>query len=61
MELISTQLATNSEIEVQDTDLLEDAFGITSEFYDVIAFLKTVSFEPDKDIVKKLIGRIREN
>ena len=61
MDLTSTQLITYSEIEVTDMDLFEDAFGIKSEFSDVIAFLQTVSFEPDKNLVKKLLDRIREN
>ena len=61
MELTSTQLIAYSEIEVTDIDLFEDAFGIKSEFYDVIAFLQTASFEPDKNLVKKLLDRIRDN
>jgi len=61
MGLIFTQLVAYSEIEVNDTDLFEDAFGIRTEFSDVIDLLKTASFEPDKDLVKRLMGRIREN
>ena len=61
MGLIFTQLVAYSEIEVNDTDLFEDAFGIRTEFSDIIDLLKTASFEPDKDLVKRLMGRIREN
>jgi hypothetical protein len=61
MGLTSTQLIAYSEIEVKNIDLLEDAFSISSEFYDVIAFLKTATFEPGKDTLKKLLDRIKEN
>jgi len=61
MGLTSTHLIAYSEIEVIDIDLFEDAFGIKSEFYDVIAFLKMAAFEPGKDLIKKLMDRIREN
>ena len=61
MGLIFTQLVAYSEIEINDTDLFEDAFGIRTEFSDIIDLLKTASFEPDKDLVKRLMGRIREN
>ena len=56
MGLTYTQLIAYSEIEVADIDLFEDAFGIRSEFADVIAFLKTASFEPGKDLLNKLLG-----
>ena len=61
MGLISTQSIAYSEIEVKNIDLFEDAFGIRSEFSDVITFLKTVSFEPGKDLLKKLSDRIKAN
>jgi hypothetical protein len=59
MRLTSTQFVAYSEIDVKNTDLFEDAFGITSEFTDVIAFLKMASFEPQKDLLNKLSERIR--
>ena len=58
MGLTFTQFITYSDIEVKNIDLFEDAFGIRSEFSDVIAFLKTASFEPGKDLLKKLMDRI---
>jgi len=61
MGLTFTQLIAYSDIEIDNTDLIEDAFGISSEFSDVIVFLQTASFEPKKDLVKKLIDRINEN
>ena len=61
MGLTSTQLIIYSEIEVKNIDLLEDAFGIRSEFSDVIAFLKTASFEPEKNLLKKLSEKIKAN
>ena len=61
MGLTSTQLITYSEIEIKNIDLFEDAFGIRSEFSDVIAFLKTATFEPGKGLLKKLSDRIKAN
>jgi hypothetical protein len=61
MGLTSTQLIAYSEIEVKNIDLLEDAFGIISAFSDVIAFLKTASFEPKKDLLMRLMDKISEN
>ena len=58
MELTSTQFIAYSEIEVKNIDLFEDAFGFRSEFSDVIAFLRMVSFEPGKDLLKKMSDRI---
>jgi len=58
MILTSTQLITYSDIEVKNIDLFEDAFGIRYEFSDVIAFLKTASFEPRKELLMRLSNRI---
>ncbi|MDR2886699.1 MAG: hypothetical protein LBV26_01655 [Bacteroidales bacterium] len=60
MGLISTQLISCSEIEVNNTDLFEDAIGMVAEFSDVIALLGTTTFEPGKDLMKKLSDRIKE-
>ena len=59
MGLTSTQLITYSEIEIKNIDLFEDAFGIRSEFSDVISFLRMASFEPEKDLLMKLSDRIK--
>ena len=61
MGLTSTQFIAYSDIKVKNTDLFEDAFGIVSEFSDVIAFLKTFSLEPGKELIKKLKDRITES
>ena len=58
MGLTSTQFITYSEIEVKNIDLFVDAFGIRTEFSDVITFLRMASFEPGKDLLKKLSDRI---
>jgi len=61
MGLTSTQLIAYSDIEINNADLFEDAFGIRAEFSDVIAFLKLASFEPGKDLLKRLSDRIKGN
>jgi hypothetical protein len=61
MGLTSTQFISYHEIKVDDTDLIEDAWGINNEFNDVISLLRMFRIEPGELIVKKLIDRIRSN
>jgi hypothetical protein len=59
MELISTQFISYHNIKVNDMDLFEDAWGVNSEFSDVIKFLDQVKPVPEKRLTKKLIEKIR--
>ncbi len=59
MGLISTQFISYHNIKVNDTDLFEDAWGLNSEFSDVIKFLDQVKPVPEKLLTKKLIEKIR--
>lgn len=59
MGLISTQFISYHNIKVNDTDLFEDAWGVNSEFSDVIKFLDQVKPVPEKRLTKKLIEKIR--
>ena len=59
MQLTSTRLISYSEIELKNTDLFEDAFGIRTEFSDVIGFLKMASFEPEESMLDKLSSRLK--
>jgi hypothetical protein len=60
MELISTPFITFREIKVKDIDLLEDAWGLNSEFYDVIELLRLVNVVPRRDLTTNLIKKVRK-
>ena len=59
MGLISTQFLSYHQIKVDDTDLIEDAWGLSSEFSDVIMFLDQEKPVPEKQLTTKLIEKIR--
>jgi hypothetical protein len=60
MELISTQFITLREIKVEEIDLIEDAWGIDSEFCDVIDLLRQIEPIPEQCLTKNLINKIRK-
>jgi hypothetical protein len=60
MGLISTQFITLREIKVKDIDLIEDAWGLNSEFSDVIDLLHLVNPVPEKCLTTNLIKKIRK-
>jgi hypothetical protein len=61
MGLISTPFITYRDIKVEDIDLYEDAWGINSEFSDVIEILRQVKSAPGKRLTKRLIDKIRHH
>jgi hypothetical protein len=61
MGLISTPFISYHNIKVNDVDLLEDAWGINSDFCDVIKFLEQVKPVPGKQLTKSLIEKIRRH
>jgi hypothetical protein len=60
MELISTQFITLREIKVEEVDLIEDAWGIDSEFCDVIDLLRQIEPVPERCLTMNLIKKIRK-
>jgi hypothetical protein len=60
MGIKSTPFITFHEINVTDTDLLEDAWGLNSEFCDVIGFLGRIKPEPDSHLIGSLIELVKE-
>lgn len=60
MDLISTPLITFSEIEVENIDLIEDAWGLNSEFYDVIDMLHMVKAVPGRCLTRNLMKKLRK-
>jgi len=61
MGLNSTRFISYHEINTDDCDLIEDAFGLNTQFYDVIDLLRIVNPVPDNDLVEKLIRKVRKN
>jgi len=60
MGLTSTQFISYLDIKTEDIDLYEDAWGLNSEYYDVIDLLTLVRPVPGKRLTKKLIKKIRD-
>ena len=61
MGLISTPFISYHDIKVKDLDLLEDAWGINSEFSDVIKLLDQIKPVPGRRLTKKLFDKIRKH
>ena len=60
MALNSTPFLSYRDIRIEDIDLIEDAFGLNSEFHDVIALLGTIKTVPGKRLTKSLINKVRK-
>jgi hypothetical protein len=60
MVSISTQFITYRNIKVKEIDLIEDAWGLNYEFYDVIDLLRQVKPVPERSLTLNLIKRIRK-
>jgi len=60
MGLNSTHYVKYHDIEVKSVDLFEDAWGLNSDFTDVINLLHQVEVTPRRTLTKKLINRIRK-
>jgi len=60
MGLNSTPFLSYHEINTDNTDLFDDAWGFSSEFRDVIDILKFLDPVPDNRLTKQLIRRIRQ-
>jgi len=60
MGLNSTPFLSYRDIKVEEIDLIEDAWGLTSEFCDVIDLLGLLKVDPGKRLTKNLINKIRK-
>jgi len=60
MGLTSTPFISYHNIKVKDVDLIEDAWGINSEFCDVIDLLRQIKAVPGRRLTKRLIEKIRQ-
>jgi hypothetical protein len=60
MALTSTPFLSYHEIQVDNVDIYEDAFGLYQEFSDVINLLGQLKPVPKKRLTKRLIERVRQ-
>lgn len=60
MVLISTPFITYQDIKVENIDLFEDAWGLNSEFCDVIDQLRPIDEVPERCLTTSLIMKIRK-
>jgi hypothetical protein len=60
MGLISTPFITYRDIKVENVDLIEDAWGLNSEFCDVLELLRQLKVAPGKCLTSSLIKQIRK-
>jgi hypothetical protein len=58
MDITSTPFITYREINVDDTDVFEDAWGLKSEFSDVYSYLGKTDTGPDDCLVERLLQNI---
>ena len=59
MDITSTPFLSYHDINTDQIDLFEDAWGFCSEFGDVTALLKFVQPVPDDRLIDMLIDKIR--
>ena len=60
MGLNSTPFISYCDIKVENIDLIEDAWGLNSEFCDVIDLLGQLKSVPGKSLTTDLIKKIRK-
>ena len=60
MVLNSTPFISYHDIKVKDIDLFEDAWGLNSEFCDVIYLLRQIKSAPGRRLTKRLIEKNQE-
>ena len=59
MGINSTPFISYHEIDVENIDLIDDAWGFNSEFHDVLTLLRMFRIEPGERLTNKLIDKIR--
>ncbi len=61
MGLISTPFVSYHNINVEEIDIIEDAWGLNTQFCDVINILRQIDAVPEKRLTERLIEKIRRN
>ena len=60
MVLISTPFIKYHDIKVEEIDLFDDAWGLNSEFCDVIGLFRNNIVVPERSLTTDLIKKIRK-
>ena len=60
MVIISTPFIKYHEIKVEKIDIYDDAWGLNTEFCDVIGLLRNISVVPERSLTTNLIKKIRK-
>jgi hypothetical protein len=60
MDLNSTPFIKYHEIDTKNKDLIEDAWGLNSDFCDVVRLLEEYRPLPDKHLISSLIEHFRQ-
>ncbi|HOK25714.1 MAG TPA: hypothetical protein P5320_03570 [Bacteroidales bacterium] len=55
MNLNSTPFVKYDEIDVEDADLIDEAWDFRAEFHDVFELLDTLKAEPDRQVTERLM------
>jgi hypothetical protein len=59
MGLISTPFVSYHNINVEEIDIIEDAWGLNTQYCDVINILRQIDAVPEKCLTERLIEKIR--
>jgi hypothetical protein len=60
MGLTSTPIISYHDVQVEEIDIYDDAWGFHQEFGDVFRLLDQVNPEPGEQLTKRLIERVRQ-
>lgn len=60
MDIKIIPFTSNPDIEVDEIDLYEDAFGLNTEFTDVIRELSKLNVSPGDKITQSLMDRVKK-
>jgi len=60
MGLTSTPIISYHDVQVDEIDIYDDAWGFYQEFGDVFRLLDQVKPEPGEQLTKRLIERVRQ-
>ncbi len=61
MDLTSTPFVKYHEIEIEETDIYDDAWGFNSEFNDILSFLGPIDESPADRMADHLVFMITGN
>lgn len=59
MDISSGRFVSYGDINVDEIDIYEDAWGLNSEFADVVSYLRELETVPEEHLAHKLIFRLR--